>query len=131
MERTHPGAPFARRHTDERQRRITPVVLQGRLRPGRGDPLFRDRQLVNFPDYSIDSARRREDGGRQRVYTGVQWSSRGRQVAGLDDPAGHMADLVESGAVDMELAADADRDEMREFLDRVDVDAAVAKAKHN
>ena len=48
-----------------------------------------------------------------------------------DDPAGHMADLVESGAVDMELAADADRDEMREFLDRVDVDAAVAKAKHN
>ena len=47
------------------------------------------------------------------------------------DPAGHMADLVESGAVDMELAADADRDEMREFLDRVDVDAAVAKAKHN
>jgi len=24
-------------------------------------------QLVNFPDYSIDSARRREDGGRQRV----------------------------------------------------------------
>jgi len=52
-------------------------------------------------------------------------------VAGLDDPAGHMADLVESGAVDMELAADADRDEMREFLDRVDVDAAVAKAKHN
>jgi vacuolar-type H+-ATPase subunit D/Vma8 len=38
------------------------------------------------------------------------------------DPAGHMADLIESGAVDMELAADADRllDEMREFLDRVD-----------
>jgi len=25
------------------------------------------------------------------------------------DPAGHMADLIESGAVDMELAADADR----------------------
>jgi hypothetical protein len=36
------------------------------------------------------------------------------------DPAGHMVDLIESGAVDMELAADADRDEMREFLDRVD-----------
>lgn len=36
------------------------------------------------------------------------------------DPAGHMADLVESGAVDMELAADADRDELREFLDAVD-----------
>lgn len=33
------------------------------------------------------------------------------------DPAGHMADLVESGAVDMELDADADRDELREFLD--------------
>ena len=36
------------------------------------------------------------------------------------DPAGHMADLIESGAVDMELAADADRDEMREFLEAVD-----------
>jgi|AntRauMinimDraft_3_1070383.scaffolds.fasta_scaffold06043_2 hypothetical protein len=36
------------------------------------------------------------------------------------DPAGHMADLVESGGVDMELAADADRGELREFLEAVD-----------
>ena len=31
-----------------------------------------------------------------------------------------MADLVESGGVDMELAADADRGELREFLEAVD-----------
>ena len=36
------------------------------------------------------------------------------------DPAGHMADLVESGAVDMQLDDDADREELREFLDRVE-----------
>ena len=36
------------------------------------------------------------------------------------DPAGHMADLVESGAVDLELDADADRDELREFLRRAE-----------
>jgi len=36
------------------------------------------------------------------------------------DPAGHMADLVESGTVDMQLDDDADREELREFLDRVD-----------
>ena len=36
------------------------------------------------------------------------------------DPAAHMADLVESGAVDMQLDDDADREELREFLDRVE-----------
>jgi len=36
------------------------------------------------------------------------------------DPAGHMADLVESGAVDMELDDDQDADELREFLEAVD-----------
>ena len=36
------------------------------------------------------------------------------------DPAGHMADLVESGAVDLELDADADREELREFLRRAE-----------
>ena len=36
------------------------------------------------------------------------------------DPARHMADLVESGAVDMQLDDDADREELREFLDAVD-----------
>ena len=43
-------------------------------------------QLVNFPDYSIDSTRRRIDGTRRQVYAGVAWSSRGRQAAGIDDP---------------------------------------------
>jgi len=43
-------------------------------------------QLVNFDDASIESARRRVDGQRARVYTGVNWSSRGRQVMGLDEP---------------------------------------------
>lgn len=36
------------------------------------------------------------------------------------DPAGHMADLVESGAVDMELDEDADREQLQEFLDAVE-----------
>ena len=36
------------------------------------------------------------------------------------DPAGHMADLVESGTVDLELDADADREQLREFLRRAE-----------
>ena len=36
------------------------------------------------------------------------------------DPAGHMADLVESGTVDMQLDDDADREELEEFLARAE-----------
>ena len=43
-------------------------------------------QLVNYPDINIESARPRVNGDRVRVYKGVQWSSRGRQVMGLDTP---------------------------------------------
>ena len=70
-------------------------------------------QLVNFPDYSIDSARRREDGGRQRVYTGVQWSSRGRQVAGLDDPD----DEQQSQVGDDDMAVRQMLDKVRDLVD--------------
>lgn len=43
-------------------------------------------KLVNLRDYTIESSRRRTEGERVRVYTGVQWTSRGRQVVGMDQP---------------------------------------------
>lgn len=36
------------------------------------------------------------------------------------DPAGDLADLVESGAIDVELAEEQDREDLRAFLDRVE-----------
>ena len=36
------------------------------------------------------------------------------------DPAGHMADLVESGEIDMELDAEQDAAELREFVERAE-----------
>jgi len=36
------------------------------------------------------------------------------------DPAGHMADLVESGAVDMELDTEQDVEQLREFVEKAE-----------
>jgi len=36
------------------------------------------------------------------------------------DPAGDVADLLESGEIDVELSADQDPDELREFIQRVE-----------
>ena len=36
------------------------------------------------------------------------------------DPAGHMADLVESGEIDMELDGDQDVEQLREFVEKAE-----------
>jgi hypothetical protein len=36
------------------------------------------------------------------------------------DPAGDVADLLESGAVDMQLSADQDPDELRDFIQHIE-----------
>jgi len=36
------------------------------------------------------------------------------------DPAGDVADLLESGEIDVELSADQDPDELREFIENVE-----------
>jgi len=36
------------------------------------------------------------------------------------DPAGDVADLLDSGEVDVQLSADQDPDELREFIQRVE-----------
>ncbi len=43
-------------------------------------------RLVNLRDLSIESARKRVDGQRQRVYQGVAFTDRGRQALGVDEP---------------------------------------------
>lgn len=53
--------------------------------PKMGHDRFGER-LMNLSDYNITSARVRENGERTRVYKGLQWTERGRQVLGLDDP---------------------------------------------
>lgn len=42
-------------------------------------------QLVSLRDFPIDPGQRRVDGSRTRVYEGIELSSRGRQVLGVDE----------------------------------------------
>lgn len=67
-------------------------------------------QLLNIRDYKIEGGRRREDGQRVQVYNGIAWTSRGRQVAGLDDDA----DEGQSGLDDTE--AESIRAAVRDVL---------------
>lgn len=43
-------------------------------------------KLLNIRDFPIDDGQQRDGGQRKRVYQGVEWSARGRQLMGLDDP---------------------------------------------
>lgn len=53
-------------------------------------PKLRENQfgekLLSLRDYQIESARVRDSGNRIRAYKGVQFTERGRQIAGLDAP---------------------------------------------
>jgi len=54
--------------------------------PKLGQEQFGER-LLNLSDYSIETARPRADNGtRPTVYKRIQWTKRGRQVLGLDEP---------------------------------------------
>lgn len=53
--------------------------------PTQPDNVFVER-LLGVRDLQLESAQRRENGQRVTAYTGVQFSSRGRQVLGLDEP---------------------------------------------
>jgi putative DNA primase/helicase len=44
------------------------------------------KRLLGLRDYSIETTQKRVDGRRARVYEGIQLSSRGRQVLGVDEP---------------------------------------------
>jgi len=53
--------------------------------PKMGKEQFGER-LLNLTDFTIEVARPRVDGERPPVYQGVEWTERGRQVLGLDEP---------------------------------------------
>jgi putative DNA primase/helicase len=52
--------------------------------PTIADSAFGER-LLNLRDLTIESSQRRVDGTRKRVYTNLRFSSRGRQILGLDE----------------------------------------------
>lgn len=70
-------------------------------------------KLVNLQDFSIEASQKRIDGGRPRVYKGVGWTERGRQVLGLDEPA---ADNPQS-TVDTPAAKPAVLETLRELVE--------------
>lgn len=49
------------------------------------------KRLLGLRDYAIESGQRRIDGQHTRVYNGIQLSSRGRQVLGIDEPEDEQA----------------------------------------
>ena len=53
------------------------------------------QRLVQQPDLRIESKQRRLDGVRTNVYTGVQLTQRGRQLAGKDEPEDGQANVDE------------------------------------
>lgn len=53
--------------------------------PTKSDNTFGEN-LLNLRDYPIESGQRRVEGQRVTTYNGVTWSSRGREVLGLDSP---------------------------------------------
>lgn len=56
----------------------------------------------------------------------VDWLAAGREEQDVDsdprhlDPAGDLADLVESGELELSLTDDADREELRAFIEAVE-----------
>jgi hypothetical protein len=53
------------------------------------------KRLLGLRDYSIETTQKRVDGRRARVYEGIQLSSRGRQVLGVDEPGDGQATVDE------------------------------------
>jgi P4 family phage/plasmid primase-like protien len=75
-------------------------------------------KMLNIRDFPIESGQKRINGQRTRCYTGVRFSSRGRQIAGLDDPDDEQDGLDDAGAgVDggSRGRMDVVRDAMREL----------------
>jgi putative DNA primase/helicase len=52
--------------------------------PAQSDNVFGEK-VLNVADFPIEGGQRRMDGRRMRVYNGIELSSRGRQVLGLDE----------------------------------------------
>lgn len=52
--------------------------------PKFGNEQFGER-LLSLTDFQIELGRPRQNGGRVNAYKGISWTSRGRQVAGLDE----------------------------------------------
>lgn len=68
--------------------------------PTKADNAFGE-ELLALRDYPIESGQRRINGQRERVYSGVQLSSRGRQVLGLDENNDdHQDDLSETSQLE-------------------------------
>jgi len=73
-------------------------------------------RLVGLRDFPIEPAQRRVDGQRARVYNGVELSSRGRQVLGLDDNT----DDAQAGVDDIEQATAIVLNELQTMVEQND-----------
>lgn len=76
--------------------------------PKMGKDQFGERML-NLSDFNITSARIRSGSERKRVYAGVEWTERGRQVLGLDDPddeQSQVGDTAQHSAIVLEHVRD-------------------------
>lgn len=79
--------------------------------PTQPDNVFGER-LLGIRDLQLESGQRREEGRRVTVYTGVQFSGRGRQVLGLDEPESDDQDSINDGGPTgrMKTIVDSTRD---------------------
>jgi len=73
-------------------------------------------QLVSLRDFPIEPGQRRIDGSRTRVYNGVELSSRGRQVLGVDESDDDAQQQVDDG----EQATKIVMDELRAMIEEND-----------
>jgi len=69
----------------ERVRECNQEYATGENLPKLSDDRFGEK-LLNLRDFTITTGQKRVDGGRPRVYKGVELTQRGRQVLGLDEP---------------------------------------------
>lgn len=73
-------------------------------------------ELVSLRDFPIEPGQRRVDGSRMRVYNGIELSSRGRQVLGIDGPEDDDQQQVNDGR----QAKVVVMDELRQMVDAND-----------
>jgi len=73
-------------------------------------------QLLSIRDLTIETAQKRVDGQRKRVYNGVELSNRGRQVLGADEPDDNDQTQVDS----VEQAAAIVMGELRTMVEQND-----------
>jgi P4 family phage/plasmid primase-like protien len=73
-------------------------------------------QLVSLRDFPIDPGQRRVDGSPTRVYNGVELSSRGRQVLGVDETDDSAQQQVDDGPQATAIVLD----ELRDMVDEND-----------